>query len=107
MELQVLMQDPTVPVRRICERFDISKATLYRCGGTAGGVVDRHPFSRGIGMPLHTKTHHYRTRAPSSVYSGLNEAASSNISLMYSTALSSEGAGPGVSSPGLGKSDMS
>ncbi|PEN04699.1 DNA invertase [Longimonas halophila] len=29
-EVQALMRDPDVPVRRICERFEISKATLYR-----------------------------------------------------------------------------
>ncbi len=35
-ELQVLMRDPDVPVPRICERFDISKATLYRYVGPNG-----------------------------------------------------------------------
>jgi DNA invertase Pin-like site-specific DNA recombinase len=35
-ELQALMRDPDVPVRRICERFDISKATLYRYVGPNG-----------------------------------------------------------------------
>ena len=35
-ELQALMRDPDVPVRRICERFDISKATLYRYVGPDG-----------------------------------------------------------------------
>ena len=29
-ELQALMQDPDVPIADICERFGISKATLYR-----------------------------------------------------------------------------
>jgi DNA invertase Pin-like site-specific DNA recombinase len=35
-ELQALMRDPDVPVRRICERFEISKATLYRYVGPNG-----------------------------------------------------------------------
>ena len=35
-ELQALMRDPEVPVRRICERFEISKATLYRYVGPDG-----------------------------------------------------------------------
>ena len=35
-EVQALMRDPDVPVRRICERFDISKATLYRYVGPNG-----------------------------------------------------------------------
>jgi DNA invertase Pin-like site-specific DNA recombinase len=35
-ELQALMRDPEVPVRRICERFGISKATLYRYVGPNG-----------------------------------------------------------------------
>ena len=35
-ELQALMRDPDVPVRRICERFEISKATLYRYVGPGG-----------------------------------------------------------------------
>jgi DNA invertase Pin-like site-specific DNA recombinase len=35
-ELQALMRDPDVPVRRICERFEISKATLYRYVGPDG-----------------------------------------------------------------------
>ena len=35
-EVQALMRDPDVPVRRICERFDISKATLYRYVGPGG-----------------------------------------------------------------------
>jgi predicted transcriptional regulator YheO len=30
------MRAPEVPVRRICERFDISKATLYRYVGPDG-----------------------------------------------------------------------
>ena len=30
------MRDPDVPVRRICERFEISKATLYRYVGPDG-----------------------------------------------------------------------
>ena len=36
-EVQALMRDPDVPVRRICERFEISKATLYRYVGPDGG----------------------------------------------------------------------
>ena len=35
-ELQALMRDPDVPVRRICERFEVSKATLYRYVGPDG-----------------------------------------------------------------------
>ena len=35
-EVQALMRDPDVPVRRICERFEISKATLYRYVGPDG-----------------------------------------------------------------------
>jgi DNA invertase Pin-like site-specific DNA recombinase len=35
-ELQALMRDPDVTVRRICERFEISKATLYRYVGPDG-----------------------------------------------------------------------
>ena len=35
-ELQALMRDPDVPVRRICERFEVSKATLYRYVGPNG-----------------------------------------------------------------------
>jgi len=35
-QVQALMRDPAVPTRQICERFDISKATLYRYVGPDG-----------------------------------------------------------------------
>ena len=35
-EVQALMRDPDVSTRQICERFDISKATLYRYVGPDG-----------------------------------------------------------------------
>jgi len=37
-KLQALMRDPEVPVLRICERFGISKATLYRYVGPNGDI---------------------------------------------------------------------
>lgn len=35
-ELQALMKDPDVSTKQICERFDVSKATLYRYVGPDG-----------------------------------------------------------------------
>lgn len=35
-QLQALMKDPEVSTRQICERFDVSKATLYRYVGPDG-----------------------------------------------------------------------
>ena len=35
-EVQALVRDPDVSTRQICERFDISKATLYRYVGPDG-----------------------------------------------------------------------
>ena len=35
-QVQALMRDPGVSTRQICERFDISKATLYRYIGPDG-----------------------------------------------------------------------
>jgi DNA invertase Pin-like site-specific DNA recombinase len=35
-QLQALMRDPDVSTRQICERFDISKAMLYRYVGPDG-----------------------------------------------------------------------
>jgi len=35
-ELQALMKDPDVSTTGICERFDVSKATLYRYVGSNG-----------------------------------------------------------------------
>lgn len=35
-QLQALMRDPDVSTRQICERFDVSKATLYRYVGPDG-----------------------------------------------------------------------
>ena len=35
-QIQALMRDPGVSTRQICERFDISKATLYRYVGPDG-----------------------------------------------------------------------
>ncbi|PSQ77177.1 MAG: DNA invertase, partial [Bacteroidetes bacterium QH_6_63_17] len=35
-QLQALMKDPDVPTADICERFGVSKATLYRYVGPDG-----------------------------------------------------------------------
>jgi DNA invertase Pin-like site-specific DNA recombinase len=35
-QVQALMREPEVSTRQICERFDISKATLYRYVGPDG-----------------------------------------------------------------------
>nr|WP_262507580.1 helix-turn-helix domain-containing protein [Salinibacter altiplanensis] len=35
-ELQALMKDEGVSTRQICDRFDVSKATLYRYVGPEG-----------------------------------------------------------------------
>jgi hypothetical protein len=35
-QVQALMKDPDVSTAQICERFDVSKATLYRYVGPDG-----------------------------------------------------------------------